>query len=95
MIQSFTFIDPAGDAAQYMVFDAGRDMEYRWSTETVIAAGTLHTLKRRNGREQPSRPAWRRGADQLRETPPFDDDGRLFPRVLGKSTVLTGVEERV
>ena len=33
MIQSFTFIDPAGDAAQYMVFDAGRDMEYRWSTD--------------------------------------------------------------
>ena len=93
MIQSFTFIDPAGDAAQYMVFDAGRDMEYRWSTETVIVAETLHTLKRRNGREQPSRPAWRRGADQLREK--FDGEERLFPRVPGKRTVLTGVEERV
>ena len=31
--QSFTFIDPAGNQAQYTVFDADRNKEYHWSTD--------------------------------------------------------------
>jgi hypothetical protein len=31
--QSYTFIDPAGNQAQYTVHDADRHDEYYWSTE--------------------------------------------------------------
>jgi len=31
--QSFTFIDPAGNQAEYTVYDADRFHEYRWSTD--------------------------------------------------------------
>jgi hypothetical protein len=31
--QSFTFIDPAGNQAQYTVYDADRHNEYHWSTD--------------------------------------------------------------
>ena len=31
--QSFTFIDPAGNQAQYFVYDADRHNEYHWSTD--------------------------------------------------------------
>jgi hypothetical protein len=31
--QSFTFIDPGGNQAQYTVYDADRRNEYHWSTE--------------------------------------------------------------
>ena len=31
--QSFTFIDPAGNQAQYNVYDADRHNEYHWSTD--------------------------------------------------------------
>jgi hypothetical protein len=31
--QSFTFIDPAGNRAQYTVYDVDRHDEYRWSTD--------------------------------------------------------------
>ena len=31
--QSFTFIDPAGNQAQYTVHDIDRYNEYRWSTD--------------------------------------------------------------
>ena len=31
--QSFTFIDPAGNQAQYTVYDADRRNEYHWSTD--------------------------------------------------------------
>ena len=33
MSQSFTFIDPAGNQAQYTVYDADRHNEYHWSTD--------------------------------------------------------------
>jgi hypothetical protein len=33
MSQSFTFIDPAGNQAQYTVYDADRHNEYRWSND--------------------------------------------------------------
>jgi len=33
MTQSFTFIDPAGNQAQYTVYDADRHNEYYWSTD--------------------------------------------------------------
>jgi hypothetical protein len=33
MTQSFTFIDPGGNSAQYTVYEANRDAEYRWSTD--------------------------------------------------------------
>ena len=33
MSQSFTFIDPAGNQAQYTVYDADRQNEYHWSTD--------------------------------------------------------------
>jgi hypothetical protein len=31
--QSFTFIDPRGNQAQYTVYEADRRNEYHWSTE--------------------------------------------------------------
>ena len=31
--QAFTFIDPAGNQAQYVVCDADRHNEYHWSTD--------------------------------------------------------------
>lgn len=31
--QSFTFIDPAGNQAQYTVYDADRFHEFYWSTD--------------------------------------------------------------
>jgi hypothetical protein len=31
--QSFTFIDPAGNQAQYTVYDADRHLEFHWSTD--------------------------------------------------------------
>jgi hypothetical protein len=31
--QSFTFIDPAGNQAQYTVYDVNRQNEYHWSTD--------------------------------------------------------------
>lgn len=31
--QSFTFIDPAGNQAQYTVYDADRFHDYYWSTD--------------------------------------------------------------
>lgn len=31
--QSFTFIDPAGNQAQYTVYDVDRRNEYHWTTE--------------------------------------------------------------
>lgn len=31
--QSFTFIDPAGNQAQYTVYEADRHNEYHWSTD--------------------------------------------------------------
>jgi hypothetical protein len=31
--QSFTFIDPAGNRAQYTVYDADHDNQYLWSTD--------------------------------------------------------------
>ncbi len=31
--QSFTFIDPAGNQAQYTVYDVDRHNEYHWSTD--------------------------------------------------------------
>ena len=33
MSQSFTFIDPAGNQAQYTVHDVDRHNEYYWSTD--------------------------------------------------------------
>jgi hypothetical protein len=33
MSQSFTFIDPAGNQAQYTVYDADYRNEYHWSTD--------------------------------------------------------------
>lgn len=33
MDQSFTFIDPAGNQAQYTVYDVDRHNEYHWSTD--------------------------------------------------------------
>jgi hypothetical protein len=33
MSQSFTFIDPAGNQAQYIVYEADRHHEYHWSTD--------------------------------------------------------------
>jgi hypothetical protein len=33
MSQSFTFIDPAGNQAQYTVYDVDRHNEYHWSTD--------------------------------------------------------------
>jgi hypothetical protein len=33
MSQLFTFIDPAGNQAQYTVYDADRQNEYHWSTD--------------------------------------------------------------
>jgi hypothetical protein len=33
MSQSYTFIDPAGNQAQYTVYDADRHDEYLWSTD--------------------------------------------------------------
>ena len=33
MSQSFTFIDPAGNQAQYIVYDADRYHKYHWSTD--------------------------------------------------------------
>jgi hypothetical protein len=33
MSQSYTLIDPAGNQAQYTVYDADRDNEYCWSTD--------------------------------------------------------------
>ena len=31
--QSFTYIDPAGNQAQYTVYEADRRNEYHWSTD--------------------------------------------------------------
>ncbi len=31
--QSFTFVDPAGNQAQYTVYDADRHNEFHWSTD--------------------------------------------------------------
>jgi hypothetical protein len=31
--QAFTFIDPAGNQAQYTVYEADRNNEYYWSTD--------------------------------------------------------------
>jgi hypothetical protein len=31
--QSFTYIDPAGNQAQYTVYEADRHQEYHWSTD--------------------------------------------------------------
>jgi hypothetical protein len=31
--QSFTFIDPGGNQAQYVVYDADRRNEYHWATD--------------------------------------------------------------
>jgi hypothetical protein len=31
--QSFTFIDPAGNQAQYTVYNADRNNQFHWSTE--------------------------------------------------------------
>ena len=33
MNQSYTFIDPGGNQAQYTVYDVDRHNEYRWSTD--------------------------------------------------------------
>jgi len=33
MSQSFTFIDPAGNQAQYTVYEANHHHEYHWSTD--------------------------------------------------------------
>jgi hypothetical protein len=33
MSQTYTFIDPAGNQAQYTVYDADRHNEYLWSTD--------------------------------------------------------------
>ncbi len=33
MSQAFTFIDPAGNQAQYTVYEADRNNEYYWSTD--------------------------------------------------------------
>ena len=33
MSQSFTFIDPAGNQAQYTVYDAGHHNEFNWTTD--------------------------------------------------------------
>jgi hypothetical protein len=33
MSQSFTFIDPAGNQAQYTVYDRDRHDEFHWSTD--------------------------------------------------------------
>ena len=33
MSQSFTFIDPGGNQAQYTIYDADHRKEYHWSTD--------------------------------------------------------------
>lgn len=33
MSQSYTFIDPGGNKAQYTVYDADRRSEFRWTTD--------------------------------------------------------------
>lgn len=33
MSQSFTYIDPVGNQAQYTVYDVNQHNEYHWSTE--------------------------------------------------------------
>jgi len=33
MSQAFTYIDPAGNQAQYVVYEADRRQEFHWSTD--------------------------------------------------------------
>src|SRR5262249_33725579 len=61
---SFTFIDPAGNQAQYTVYDADRHNEYHWSTDHGDRGvdGSIRASS------EPGANSWRRGAGRIRSS---------------------------
>jgi hypothetical protein len=65
-MQTVTFMDPAGNVAQYAVYDGNSRGEYHWSTDHGDSGSEMSSARAQITARMALKPAWRPEAGWIR-----------------------------